>query len=220
MLVPGGTIVCRVSPNFLRPSCCPVPGWNGDAPWISMKKFLLSLIALCSPALPLRSKTLPLKTLWLRRLSRGSITRSSLAPICAATASRPRRIPRSRTYPSNSSDERDANSLRDLIDQQLLIQKAADLGISADADLVKRLDDLRKEMKASSMEELQKLAEAPGRQLGGVQAKHQERHSHPEGDRLRESAATSRSPAMKFRSIMTSTSPSLPSPSASASAKS
>ena len=59
-------------------------------------------------------------------------------------------------------EERDANSLRDLIDQQLLIQKAADLGISADADLVKRLDDLRKEMKAGSMEDLQKLAEAQG----------------------------------------------------------
>jgi peptidyl-prolyl cis-trans isomerase SurA len=44
----------------------------------------------------------------------------------------------------------------------LLVQKAADLGISADADLVKRLDDIRKDMKAGSMEDLQKLAESQG----------------------------------------------------------
>ena len=59
-------------------------------------------------------------------------------------------------------DQRQANSLRDLIDQQLLLQKAAELGISADAELVKRLDDLRKQMKATSMEDLQKIAESQG----------------------------------------------------------
>src|SRR5208282_826426 len=59
-------------------------------------------------------------------------------------------------------EQRQANSLRDLIDQQLLLQQAAELGISADADLVKRLDDLRKEMKAASMEDLQKIAESQG----------------------------------------------------------
>ncbi|MGC2209633.1 MAG: peptidylprolyl isomerase [Candidatus Korobacteraceae bacterium] len=59
-------------------------------------------------------------------------------------------------------DQRQANSLRDLIDQQLLLQKAAELGISADAELVKRLDELRKQMKATSMEDLQKMAESQG----------------------------------------------------------
>ena len=58
--------------------------------------------------------------------------------------------------------ERQQNSLRDLIDQQLLVQKAAELGISADADLVKRLDEIRKQMKAGTLEELQKLAESQG----------------------------------------------------------
>jgi len=52
--------------------------------------------------------------------------------------------------------------LRDLIDQQLLLQKAQDLGISADADLVKKLDQLRKQMHADSMEDLEKAAEAQG----------------------------------------------------------
>ena len=42
------------------------------------------------------------------------------------------------------------------------MQKAQDLGISADTDLVKRLDDLRKQMHADSMEDLEKAAQAQG----------------------------------------------------------
>ncbi len=52
--------------------------------------------------------------------------------------------------------------LRDLIDQQLLLQKGADLGITADTELVKRLDELRKQMHADSMEDMEKAAQAQG----------------------------------------------------------
>jgi peptidyl-prolyl cis-trans isomerase SurA len=52
--------------------------------------------------------------------------------------------------------------LRDLIDQQLLLSKAQELGITADTELVKKLDDLRKQMHADSMEDLEKAAEAQG----------------------------------------------------------
>jgi len=52
--------------------------------------------------------------------------------------------------------------LRDLIDTQLLSQKADELGISADTDVVKRLDELRKQMHADSMEDLEKAAQAQG----------------------------------------------------------
>ena len=52
--------------------------------------------------------------------------------------------------------------LRDLIDTQLLSQKAEELGISADTDVIKRLDDLRKQMHADSMEDLEKAAQAQG----------------------------------------------------------
>jgi peptidyl-prolyl cis-trans isomerase SurA len=52
--------------------------------------------------------------------------------------------------------------LRDLIDQQLLLQKGKDLGITGDTELVKRLDEMRKEMKLETMEELEKAAEAQG----------------------------------------------------------
>jgi len=52
--------------------------------------------------------------------------------------------------------------LRDLIDQQLLLQKGTELGVSADTDVVKRLDQLRQQMHADSMEDLEKAAQAQG----------------------------------------------------------
>jgi len=58
--------------------------------------------------------------------------------------------------------ERQRDVLRDLIDQQLLLQKAKDLGITGDTELIKKLDEMRKEMKLESMEELEKAAEAQG----------------------------------------------------------
>jgi peptidyl-prolyl cis-trans isomerase SurA len=57
---------------------------------------------------------------------------------------------------------REQDLLRDLIDQQLLLQKGTELGISADTDVVKRLDELRKQMHADSMEDLEKAAQAQG----------------------------------------------------------
>jgi peptidyl-prolyl cis-trans isomerase SurA len=58
--------------------------------------------------------------------------------------------------------DREKDLLRDLIDQQLLLQKGQELGISADTDVVKRLDELRKQMHADSMEDLEKAAQAQG----------------------------------------------------------
>jgi len=58
--------------------------------------------------------------------------------------------------------DREKDVLRDLIDQQLLLEKGKDLGISADTDLVKQLDQMRKDMKLDSMEALEKEAEKQG----------------------------------------------------------
>jgi peptidyl-prolyl cis-trans isomerase SurA len=58
--------------------------------------------------------------------------------------------------------EKEKDILRDLIDQQLLLEKGKDLGISGDTDLIKRLDQMRKEMKLGSMEDLEKAATAQG----------------------------------------------------------
>jgi len=58
--------------------------------------------------------------------------------------------------------EKQRDVLRDLIDQQLLLQKGKDLGITGDTELVKKLDEMRKQMNLNSMEELEKAAEAQG----------------------------------------------------------
>jgi peptidyl-prolyl cis-trans isomerase SurA len=58
--------------------------------------------------------------------------------------------------------DREKDILRDLIDQQLLLEKGKDLSITGDTDLIKRLDQMRKEMKLNSMEELEKAATAQG----------------------------------------------------------
>jgi peptidyl-prolyl cis-trans isomerase SurA len=58
--------------------------------------------------------------------------------------------------------DREKDVLRDLIDQQLLLDKGKDLGISADTDLIKQLDTMRKDMKLDSMEALEKEAEKQG----------------------------------------------------------
>jgi peptidyl-prolyl cis-trans isomerase SurA len=49
-----------------------------------------------------------------------------------------------------------------LIDQQLLLQKGTELGVSADTDVVKRLDQIRQQMQADSLEDLEKAATAQG----------------------------------------------------------
>jgi peptidyl-prolyl cis-trans isomerase SurA len=59
-------------------------------------------------------------------------------------------------------NEREKDVLRDLIDQQLLIEKGKDLAINGDTDLIKRLDTMRKDMKLDSLEDLEKEATKQG----------------------------------------------------------
>jgi peptidyl-prolyl cis-trans isomerase SurA len=64
--------------------------------------------------------------------------------------------------PDKCFSEKEKDILRDLIDQQLLIEKGKDLSINGDTDLIKRLDQMRKEMKLDSMEDLEKAAASQG----------------------------------------------------------
>ena len=52
--------------------------------------------------------------------------------------------------------------LRGLIDRQLLLDKGKELGITADTELIKRLDEMRKQMNLTSMDDLEKAAESQG----------------------------------------------------------
>jgi peptidyl-prolyl cis-trans isomerase SurA len=133
-----------------------------------MKKFVLPLIALCGFASPLlaQQENAQPDTAQQDKVVEEIVARVNNSIITRADLRRNREQSAQDAKEQNLSQsqiqEREENALRDLIDQQLLIQKAAELGITADADLVKRLDDLRKQMKANSMEELQKIAESQG----------------------------------------------------------
>lgn len=52
--------------------------------------------------------------------------------------------------------------LRDLIDQQLLLSRGKQLGITGETELVKQLDSMRKQYHLDTIEDLQKAAEAQG----------------------------------------------------------
>ena len=52
-------------------------------------------------------------------------------------------------------NERVKHVLRDLIDQRLLVEKAAELGVNVDTEVVKRLDAIRIQMNLPSMEALE-----------------------------------------------------------------
>ncbi len=54
------------------------------------------------------------------------------------------------------------NLLRNLIDQQLWLSKGKELGITGDTELIKRLDEIRKQYNMDSIEDLEKAAQAQG----------------------------------------------------------
>ncbi|PYV19213.1 MAG: hypothetical protein DMG21_02390 [Acidobacteria bacterium] len=58
--------------------------------------------------------------------------------------------------------EQSRNLLRDLIDQDLMVQKAKDLDINVDTDVVKRLDEMRKGYGFATQEDLQTEVEKQG----------------------------------------------------------
>jgi peptidyl-prolyl cis-trans isomerase SurA len=59
-------------------------------------------------------------------------------------------------------DEKLHDLLRDMIDEQLLLSKGKELGITGDAETMRQLDDIRKRNNLASMEELEKAAATQG----------------------------------------------------------
>jgi peptidyl-prolyl cis-trans isomerase SurA len=58
--------------------------------------------------------------------------------------------------------EKQKDLLRDLIDQALLVERAKDMAISVETDVIKRLDELRKQNNLASMEDMEKEVERQG----------------------------------------------------------
>jgi peptidyl-prolyl cis-trans isomerase SurA len=59
-------------------------------------------------------------------------------------------------------ESRQKDLLRDLIDQQLLLSRGKQLSINADAEVIRRLDDIRKQNHLDTMEDLEKAAQQQG----------------------------------------------------------
>jgi peptidyl-prolyl cis-trans isomerase SurA len=61
-----------------------------------------------------------------------------------------------------SIEDRQKNTLRDLIDESLLVQRGKDMGISVKADVIKQLDQIRKQNKLDSIDALEKAVTGEG----------------------------------------------------------
>jgi peptidyl-prolyl cis-trans isomerase SurA len=58
--------------------------------------------------------------------------------------------------------ERQKNLLRDMIDKQLLLSRGKELGLNADAEVIRQLDEIRKSNHLDTMEDLEKAARQQG----------------------------------------------------------
>jgi len=122
-----------------------------------MKKSSLILTALiCLPALASAQVVEEI----IARVNNQIITRSELA------RSKDQLKEEVKQQDANNADklytDREKDVLRDLIDQQLLLEKGKDLSITGETELIKQLDQMRIEMKLPDMEALQKKAEEEG----------------------------------------------------------
>src|SRR5215472_2638749 len=121
-------------------------------------KFLLSFLTIFLLASSLAADTVIEEI--IARVNSSIITRSDLAKSRDELQQELKQQSVPPTDPRAKEKEKDV--LRDLIDQQLLLGKGKDLGITGDTELVKRLDDLRKQLKLESMDDLEKEAQKQG----------------------------------------------------------
>jgi peptidyl-prolyl cis-trans isomerase SurA len=95
----------------------------------------------------------------IARVNDGIITRSDLQ---RSRDQLQQEIKQGRNPGNEDFATREKNVLRDLIDQKLLVQRAKDEGITVENDLIKRLDEIRKQNNLESMEDLEKAAKEQG----------------------------------------------------------
>src|ERR1700676_864886 len=117
----------------------------------SMKKLCLVLIALaCLPALAAGQVVEEI----IARVNNQIITRSEFERSKDQLKEEAKQ--QDPKDPDKAYADREKDILRDLIDQQLLLDRGKDLNITGDTELIKELDKMRKEMKLDSMEALEK----------------------------------------------------------------
>jgi peptidyl-prolyl cis-trans isomerase SurA len=99
------------------------------------------------------------------RVNNEVITRSEFERAKASADEDAKSDCQSRCTPEQLSqliEDRKKNALRELIDQSLLVQRAKDMGISVEPDVIKQLDQIRIENKLPSMEALEEAVSKQG----------------------------------------------------------
>jgi peptidyl-prolyl cis-trans isomerase SurA len=125
-----------------------------------MKKMLFTLLLVYLSTLPAVLSADTVVEEIIARVNSSIITRSDFARSKEQLKDEIKQQDPGSTDKQYAEKERDV--LRDLIDQQLLLEKGKDLGITADTELIKKLDEMRKQMNLDSMEELEKAATSQG----------------------------------------------------------
>jgi peptidyl-prolyl cis-trans isomerase SurA len=101
----------------------------------------------------------------IARVNNEIITRSELEKARAAAQEDAKQECQGKCTPEqlrNDIEDREKNTLRDLIDQSLLVQRGKDMGVNVEPEVIKRLDQLRQQNKIDSMEDLEKAVTSQG----------------------------------------------------------
>jgi peptidyl-prolyl cis-trans isomerase SurA len=101
----------------------------------------------------------------IARVNNEIITRSELDKARVASEEDARQECQGKCTPDQlrvDIEDRQKNTLRDLIDQSLLVQRGKDMGLNVEPEVIKRLDQLRVQNKIDSMEDLEKAVSAQG----------------------------------------------------------
>jgi peptidyl-prolyl cis-trans isomerase SurA len=127
-----------------------------------MKRLFILLVTLSAFVVPSLAQDDTVVEEIIARVNNSIVTRADVRRAREALQQEVQQAQQTPGQPAPDLAERQKDLLRDLIDQQLLIQKGQDLGISVDADVIKKLDQLRQQMNAKSMEDLEKAAAEQG----------------------------------------------------------
>jgi peptidyl-prolyl cis-trans isomerase SurA len=119
------------------------------------------------PAEPKKPEIVATKTVEeiIARVNNEIITRSELDKARVAAEEDARQECQGKCSPEQlrqDIEDRQKNTLRDLIDQSLLVQRGKDMGVNVEPDVIKKLDQLRQQNKIDSMEDLEKAVSAQG----------------------------------------------------------
>ena len=68
-----------------------------------------------------------------------------------------------------------------MIDEQLLLSRGKELDLNVDAEVVRQLDEIRKQNHLDSMEALEKAVRRFGHLVRGLAGGHEEPHGPPDG---------------------------------------